>query len=136
MITLNRLGHSDEPFQLNTDMIVTVESTPDTVITLATGAKVVVAETPEEVAAAVHGYRAEVLAEAFRRRGRAGGAFISGSARARPPRVATRGAAPERRRGRPGVVPNGQRLSAGSTVRAGAPRKTEGFPGTADVSKR
>ncbi|MGP0102129.1 MAG: flagellar FlbD family protein [Solirubrobacteraceae bacterium] len=73
MITLNRLGHSDEPFQLNTDMIVTIESTPDTVITLATGAKVVVAETPEEVAAAVHGYRAEVLAEAFRRRGRAGG---------------------------------------------------------------
>jgi uncharacterized protein YlzI (FlbEa/FlbD family) len=50
-------------------MIVTVESTPDTVITLATGAKVVVAETPAEVAAAVHDYRAEVLAEAFRRRG-------------------------------------------------------------------
>jgi uncharacterized protein YlzI (FlbEa/FlbD family) len=73
MITLNRLGHSDEPFQLNPDMIVTVESTPDTVIGLATGAKVVVAETPAEVAAAVHAYRAEVLAEAFRRRGRAGG---------------------------------------------------------------
>jgi flagellar protein FlbD len=69
MITLNRLGHTDEPFQLNADMIVTVESTPDTVITLATGAKVVVAETPAEVAAAVHDYRAEVLAEAFRRRG-------------------------------------------------------------------
>jgi flagellar protein FlbD len=68
MITLNRLGHSDEPFQLNPDMIVTVESTPDTVITLATGAKVVVAETPAEVAAAVHSYRAAVLDEAFRRR--------------------------------------------------------------------
>jgi len=68
MITLNRLGHSDEPFQLNPDMIVTVESTPDTVIALATGAKVVVAETPDEVAAAVHHYRAEVLGEAFRRR--------------------------------------------------------------------
>jgi uncharacterized protein YlzI (FlbEa/FlbD family) len=68
MITLNRLGHSDEPFQLNPDMIVTVESTPDTVITLATGAKVVVAETPDEVVAAVHGYRADVLSEAFRRR--------------------------------------------------------------------
>jgi len=68
MITLNRLGHNDEPFQLNPDMIVTIESTPDTVITLATGAKVVVAETPQEVAAAVHSYRAEVLGEAFRRR--------------------------------------------------------------------
>jgi uncharacterized protein YlzI (FlbEa/FlbD family) len=69
MITLNRLGHSDEPFQLNPDMIVTVESTPDTVIALATGAKVVVAETPEEVAAAVHAHRAAVLSDALRRRG-------------------------------------------------------------------
>ena len=68
MITLRRLGHSDEPFQLNPDMIVTVESTPDTVITLATGAKVVVCETPEEVAEAVRGYRAEVMGEALRRR--------------------------------------------------------------------
>jgi flagellar protein FlbD len=73
MITLNRLGHKDEPFNLNVDMIVTVESTPDTVITLATGAKVVVAETPAEVALAVHEFRASVLAEAFRRRGRSGG---------------------------------------------------------------
>ncbi len=68
MITLNRLGHSDEPFQLNPDMIVTVESTPDTVIALATGAKVVVAETPQEVAGAIHAYRAGVLSEALRNR--------------------------------------------------------------------
>jgi flagellar protein FlbD len=73
MITLNRLGHENEQFQLNADMIVTVESTPDTVITLATGAKVVVSQSPDEVAAAVHDLRASVLAEAFRRRGRAGG---------------------------------------------------------------
>ena len=69
MITLNRLGHTNEPFHLNPDMIVTVESTPDTVIALATGTKVVVEETPEEVSAAVSAYRADVLAEAFRRRG-------------------------------------------------------------------
>jgi flagellar protein FlbD len=68
MITLNRLGHNDEPFQLNPDMVVTVESTPDTVITLATGAKVVVAETPEQVASALHAYRASVLSEALRNR--------------------------------------------------------------------
>ncbi len=68
MITLNRLGHSDEPFQLNPDMIVTVESTPDTVIALATGAKVVVSETPQEVTAAVSAYRADVLSDAMRRR--------------------------------------------------------------------
>jgi uncharacterized protein YlzI (FlbEa/FlbD family) len=68
MITLSRLGHKDESFQLNPDMIVTVESTPDTVITLATGVKVVVAETPEQVAEAVQGYRVQVLSDAFRRR--------------------------------------------------------------------
>ena len=68
MITLRRLGHSDEPFQLNPDMIVTVESTPDTVIALATGVKVVVCETPEEVAEAVRSYRAEVLGDAMRKR--------------------------------------------------------------------
>lgn len=68
MITLNRLGHSDEPFQLNPDMIVTIESTPDTVIALATGAKVVVAERPEQVAAEVRAYRTEVLSDAFARR--------------------------------------------------------------------
>jgi uncharacterized protein YlzI (FlbEa/FlbD family) len=80
MITLNRLGHSDEPFQLNPDLIVTVESTPDTVITLATTAKVVVAETPEEVAAAVRAFRVEILSDALRRRGsqRAGATGSSG----------------------------------------------------------
>jgi uncharacterized protein YlzI (FlbEa/FlbD family) len=68
MITLRRLGHSDESFQLNPDMIVTIESTPDTVITLATGAKVVVGESPEEVTGALREYRVEVLAEALRKR--------------------------------------------------------------------
>jgi flagellar protein FlbD len=92
MITLNRLGHHDEPFQLNIDMIVTVEATPDTVITLATGAKVVVAETPGEVASAVHSYRAAVLAEAFRRRGR-----VSGHASEGPPAPAHRDPAPAHR---------------------------------------
>lgn len=81
MITLSRLGHSDEPFQLNPDMIVTVESTPDTVITLATGARIVVSESPEEVASAVHEYRADVLAGAFRRRG-----AVRASSAAGPPR--------------------------------------------------
>ncbi len=68
MITLHRLGHTDEPFQLNPDLIVTIESTPDTVVTLATTAKVVVAESPDEVAAAVRAWRVEVLSEAMRSR--------------------------------------------------------------------
>jgi uncharacterized protein YlzI (FlbEa/FlbD family) len=68
MITLHRLGHTDEPFQLNPDLIVTIESTPDTVVTLATTAKVVVAESPEEVAAAIRVWRVDVLSEAMRNR--------------------------------------------------------------------
>ncbi len=88
MITLNRLGHSDEPFQLNPDMIVTVESTPDTVIALATGANIVVAESPEQVAAAVHAYRADVLSEAFRRRSGHRPSPPGSSARPQGPRLA------------------------------------------------
>ena len=66
MITLHRLGHAQDPFQLNPDLIVTVESTPDTVVTLATTAKVLVSETPEQVTASTREWRAEVLAEALR----------------------------------------------------------------------
>ena len=65
MITLHRLGHSAECFQLNPDLIVSVESTPDTVITLTTAAKVLVSEKPEQIAAAVRAWRGEVLASAF-----------------------------------------------------------------------
>jgi flagellar protein FlbD len=68
MITLHRLGHPDEPFQLNPDLIVTIESTPDTVVTLATTAKVVVAESPAEVSAAMRAWRVGVLSEAMRNR--------------------------------------------------------------------
>jgi flagellar protein FlbD len=67
MITLHRLGHKLELFRLNPDLIVTVEATPDTVITLATGAKIVVAETPERVAKEVRAYRVDVLAAALGR---------------------------------------------------------------------
>ncbi len=69
MITLHRLGHSEDPFQLNPDLIVKVESTPDTVVTLATAAKVLVSETPEQVAARTREWHAEVLAEALGTRG-------------------------------------------------------------------
>jgi len=65
MITLHRLGHVLEAFQLNSELILTVEATPDTVITLTNGHKVVVAETPERVAEAVRTQRIEVLAGAM-----------------------------------------------------------------------
>jgi flagellar protein FlbD len=68
MITLHRLGHRAEPLQLNPDLITTVEAHPDTVISLATGTKIVVAERPDQVAEAVRVWRADILDEAWRRR--------------------------------------------------------------------
>jgi flagellar protein FlbD len=68
MITLHRLGIRSEELHLNPDLITTVEAHPDTVITLATGSKVVVSEAPEEIAEAVREWRAGILDEAWRRR--------------------------------------------------------------------
>jgi flagellar protein FlbD len=67
MIVMHRLGQS-EPFQLNPDLIVTVEAHPDTVVTLATGTKIVVAESPEEVSDSVRDWRVSIVNEAWRAR--------------------------------------------------------------------
>ena len=66
MIRLHRLGSSYEPFHVNPDLIATVDGHPDAVVTLTNGTKIVVAETPEEVAAAVRRWRVDVMAEAMR----------------------------------------------------------------------
>jgi flagellar protein FlbD len=68
MITLHRLGHAVDTFQINPDVILTVEATPDTVITIMNGQKIVVAEPPERVADEIQEYRAMVLALALTRR--------------------------------------------------------------------
>jgi flagellar protein FlbD len=68
MITLHRLGIRSEELHLNPDLITTVEAHPDTVITLATGSKVVVSEPPDEIAELVREWRAGILDEAWRRR--------------------------------------------------------------------
>jgi flagellar protein FlbD len=68
MIELHRLAHENEPFQLNPDLIVTVEAHPDTVITLATGTKVVVLESPDEVADEVRAWRVSITNAAWRDR--------------------------------------------------------------------
>lgn len=71
MIVLHRLGGDSAPFQLNPDLILTVESRPDSVITLTTGAKVVVSESPDEVADAVRAWRVRILGDALAARPRA-----------------------------------------------------------------
>ena len=47
MIHLTRLNHA--PILLNSDLIEYVEKTPDTVITLTTGQKIIVLESPDEI---------------------------------------------------------------------------------------
>ncbi len=58
MITLTRFNHSE--IIVNADLIEFIERTPDTVITLLTGRKVIVLEAADEVRRRVLAYRAEV----------------------------------------------------------------------------
>jgi len=55
MIHVTRLNHED--LILNADLIEMIESTPDTVLTLLTGKKMMVLESPVEVMARVLQYR-------------------------------------------------------------------------------
>ena len=63
MIQLSRLN--GETMVLNSDLIRYAEANPDTVITLVTGEKIVVAETCEELMARVQAYRSGLLRAAF-----------------------------------------------------------------------
>lgn len=63
MIELTRLN--GQRFRVNCDLIKSAESSPDTVLTLVTGEKMVVVESPEQIGEAVVGYRAEVLRMAW-----------------------------------------------------------------------
>jgi uncharacterized protein YlzI (FlbEa/FlbD family) len=69
VIRLHRLGHPDEDYHLNPDLVVSIEATPDTVVSLATGVKLLVCERPEAIVAAIAEWRAGVLEAALPRRG-------------------------------------------------------------------
>lgn len=60
MIRVTRLNHA--PLVLNADLIEYMEKTPDTVITLTTGQKIVVRETAEEVIGKVVEFRRLIAA--------------------------------------------------------------------------
>jgi len=68
MIQLHKLGHQAEPFYLTPDLIVTVEANPDTVVTLTTGAKLIVVEKPETIVGLVRASRVGVLVDALGQR--------------------------------------------------------------------
>jgi flagellar protein FlbD len=66
MIELHKLSHDRDPFHLNPDLIERVDASPDCHISLTTGARFPVCETPEEVVAAIKQWRVDVLAQALR----------------------------------------------------------------------
>ena len=79
MIPLHRLTHPDNPLYINPDMIQAVESTPDTVIAMTNGSRLVVAESADRVIELICGWRASIYARALGTRRHAARA-----ARARP----------------------------------------------------
>ena len=60
MIYVTRLNHT--PVVLNSDLIEQIETTPDTVISLTTGQKIMVLESTDEIVERVVGFRRSILA--------------------------------------------------------------------------
>lgn len=67
MIAVHRLR--GEPMFLNADLVESIEANPDTVLTLVDGRRIVVADSPEEVADRIVEFRASVLVSAAELRG-------------------------------------------------------------------
>ena len=65
MIKLHRIGHEAVSFHLNPDLILSIDAHPDTVITLTTGDRFVVAESADEVTATVNAWRAGLMSSAL-----------------------------------------------------------------------
>jgi len=65
MIPLHRLTQPHRPVYVNPDLIQAVESTPDTVIALTNGSKLVVSETAETVIELICGWRAAIYQRAL-----------------------------------------------------------------------
>ena len=72
MIRLHKLAREPQPFHLNPDLILTIEAHPDTIVTLTTGSRLVVTETPDEVVLAVRKWRTSILDAMVRTPRRAG----------------------------------------------------------------
>jgi flagellar protein FlbD len=58
MIALSRLNN--QPIMVNADLIETLESTPDTVVTLTSGNKLIVRDSPAEIQAKIIEYKRQI----------------------------------------------------------------------------
>jgi len=74
LILVHRLR--GEPMFINEDLIESIEATPDTVLTLVDGRKIVVADTPQLVVDRARVYRASVLAATEELRTRRSGEVV------------------------------------------------------------
>jgi flagellar protein FlbD len=61
VIAVHRISQPDHELLVNPDLIQYVEANPDTVIALANGTRLVVIETPAEVASRVREWRAAII---------------------------------------------------------------------------
>jgi flagellar protein FlbD len=59
MVAVTRLDGST--IVINVDLIVTIERTPDTLVSLATGDRVILRETPEEIVERITRYKSDLL---------------------------------------------------------------------------
>ncbi len=59
MIALTRLNN--KPVMVNADLIESLESTPDTVVTLTSGNKLIVRDSPEEIQAKIIDYKRKTV---------------------------------------------------------------------------
>lgn len=89
MIRLHRLSARAEVFFLNPDLIVSIDSTPDTVLALTTHQKVLVSDSPDTIVAAIQAWRSSILAAALpsapRRRGDAALTLVDATVGTTPP---------------------------------------------------
>jgi len=82
MILVTRLNHS--VLVLNSDLIETIETAPDTVLSLISGQKLIVLESPEEIVERVVNFRRAIVAQPFpATRGPAGKSYPAAEFRGR-----------------------------------------------------
>jgi uncharacterized protein YlzI (FlbEa/FlbD family) len=88
VIRLHHLSARADAFYLNPDLIVAIDTTPDTVVTLTNHQKVLVKDSPEDVVAAVQAWRASILRASMpstsQRRGDAALTLVRGAAGTAP----------------------------------------------------
>ncbi len=65
MIALHRLTHPNQVVFLNSDLIQTIEATPDTVVSLTNASKLVVIEKPYEILGLIRAWRSSIVADAL-----------------------------------------------------------------------